>query len=142
VIELISNLLHEVYHYGIDLWVEDDKLKYRAGEGGFPEHLKEAVKQHKLILMDRLRENEMAFKDGWDMLQFGESYSKRVSYSSEIYIFRESDGLCSLWRGYWRQDEPEPYQENTLTKGVGFHEAFRRGNDYIQWLNSRRKKAV
>jgi hypothetical protein len=135
---MVSNLLHEVDHYGIELWTEDDKLKYRAGQEGFPEHLKEVLKQHKTEIIQRLKQNESAKTSGWCVIHYGDSYQRRLSYSSEIYIFREEDESCTVWRGYWRQGEPKASSEKTIIKDISFREALQRANNYIQWLSDRK----
>lgn len=77
---------------------------------------------------------ELARKQKWLILAV-DAFTKQLTLSSSIYIFRESDGTWTVWRANWALGEEKPYSEKTLFSGGTFEQALQRANDYVEWRN-------
>jgi hypothetical protein len=75
----------------------------------------------------------------WIVLQEEEAYTKQLTLSSSIFIFRELDDTWTVWRANWMQDETKPYSEKTLFSGT-FEQALKRANEYVEWRNSYKRR--
>lgn len=76
-------------------------------------------------------EEEMK-KAGWLILSPGAAYEYRLTDNHSLFIWEEN-GSWTVWRATWYQKE-QPAKEKTLAEYVGFAEAVRIANDYIQWF--------
>lgn len=134
---MISGLLARAYSFDVELWVEADKLKYRAQAGNLDEDFKQALIDHKDAVIRWILQNQAAQSAQWQVFNHGEMYSKRISHNQELYIFREDTGNhFTVWRGSWRAGESKAFSEKTIVSGVSFDKAMERAKDYFNWATT------
>jgi hypothetical protein len=84
--------------------------------------------------------DELARKHKWIVLQEEETYTKQLTLSSSIFIFREPDDTWTVWRANWTEGQPKPISEKTIFAGGTFEQALKRANDYVEWRSKAFRK--
>lgn len=129
---MITAILHEVENAGCIITAAGNKLKLHD-PGVLKNELIETLKSHKQAILVNLRQQEVATKNGWIVYPFGEAYEKQVSTNSLVFLFQETDGTFTVWRGTWKGGS-FPKTEKVLISNVEFDEAFKRANNYANWF--------
>lgn len=138
---MITSLLEEAYRCDLHLWVENQTLKYKSTAGSLTPDLLQQLKDNKTFIIARLNQNETMKRAGWLTYRSGEAYSKTITQSSMLFMFRESEHSFCVWRGTWRQDKSTPISERTIVNEVNFITAFQKAESYYSFLTSQ-KRAV
>ncbi len=63
----------------------------------------------------------------------GQAYSLRISQSTELWIFRESDGNFSVWRFMWNASN-KPYREILMDTKPTLEKAQHVAKEYLAYV--------
>jgi hypothetical protein len=137
---MVYQLLNTMYHLNIQIKEIDNKIKLIYENGVLNEYLKEQIKNHKDMLIQRLDENERARKLGFFVYHHGEFYEYRYGLGAFLYIERHSNGKSSAWRENFLPDQQQAYKTKTIVQNVSFEKAFDQAEGFINWINKNRGK--
>lgn len=93
----------------------------------------EVLKRNKQSILENLKQQQEASKNGWIVYPNGVAFEKQVSKNSIVFVFREKDGTFTVWRGTWKNSSL-PHTEKIIISKVDFDEALKRGNNYANWF--------
>lgn len=137
---MITSILDEAYSCDILLWLEDQNtLKYKSSAGSLSTELLQKIREYKPMLVTRLLQNKTMQKAGWLTYQWGEAYSKTISPTSIVFMFRESENIFCVWRGTWKHGQSKPISEKSIINDVNFTQAFEKAESYHSFLIGKRK---
>ncbi|USK56360.1 hypothetical protein LIS82_07775 [Cytobacillus solani] len=136
---MINQLLNTMYHLNIEIKEIDNKTKLVYGSGILNSELKELIKQHKPLLLQRLDENQAAKRIGFLIYHHGLLYEYRYGRGAFLYIERLPNGKATAWRANYLPDQTEPYKTKTIVHNVLFQRAFDEAAGFIEWINKKRK---
>lgn len=136
---MINQLLNTMYHLNIEIKEIDNKTKLVYGSGLLNAELKELIKQHKPLLLQRLDENQAAKRIGFLIYHHGMLYEYRYGRGAFLYIERLPKDKATAWRANYLPDQTEPYKTKTIVQNVPYQRAFDEAVGFIEWINKKRK---
>lgn len=136
---MISQLLRELFNKNIEIYIDKDKLKLRYEDGKIDPVLKEDIKDHKQVLIKRLKENYEAKEIGFCVYNHGDLYEYRYGFGSFLYIERLTNEKASAWRTNYIPDSNKPYKQKIIANNVPFKRAFQDSLGFINWLKKQKK---
>ncbi|MEH7126008.1 hypothetical protein V7127_22615 [Bacillus sp. JJ1773] len=139
---MINQLLNTMYHLNIEIKEIDNKTKLVYEPGLLNEELKEQIKQHKSLLVQRLGENEDARKLGLLIYNHGQLYEYRYGRGAFLYIERLPNGKATAWRDNFLLEQSTPYKTKTIIANVPFEKAFEQAAGFINWMKKVQKRKV
>lgn len=85
-------------------------------------------------MSDQGQQSQGQKKARWLVFRKGEIYGIFLAEYEAVFLFREPDGWCA-WYGRWNPKlyGSKPVKSFDIVTGVGFQEAVRRANQFIEW---------
>jgi hypothetical protein len=107
-----------MYHLNIQIKDINNKTKLVYEAGQLDEVLKEQIKQHKKVILQRQEENEAAKKAGFLVYNHGLIYEYRYGLGAHLFIERLPNGLVSVWRENYLPDQNKPFKTKIMVENV------------------------
>ncbi|MDE5414569.1 hypothetical protein [Alkalihalobacterium chitinilyticum] len=129
---MIQALLKEVEGLGCEVTREGYMLKLHDPSVLTKVH-KSKLKEAKMDILQLIDRQEQARLNGWLVYSYGEAYEMRVGQRNYVYVFAETNGTYTVWRGTFGH-EAYPVREKIIIQGVSFEVAFEKATNYVRWV--------